>query len=184
MIAGTMTNVAGDPLTRQMSVDERMIRLASATGSAEVAAHSLAAIRAAQAGKTLSDRQREALRVQAELLVADGPRAIEVGDFLRALAQRSAAEGLDRALGEDAAALCKQHLVAALASCSLDHLLDEMVTCTVRYSVGPLEVDNRRIATAVLERMAMLGFARKKHRDGCEIWPRYGLCECPWEVPS
>jgi hypothetical protein len=75
-------------------------------------------------------------------------------------------------------------MVEAFATYPIDALLNELVTCTVRYNVGPLEADNRRIATALLERMAALGFARKKHRDGCEIWPRYGLCDCPWEVPS
>lgn len=77
-----------------------------------------------------------------------------------------------------------ERLVAWLASCPLDVFLNELVTCAVRYNVGPLEADNRRIATALLERLAALGFARKKHRDGCEIWPKYGLCDCPWEVPS
>jgi hypothetical protein len=75
-------------------------------------------------------------------------------------------------------------MVESFATYPIDALLNELVTCTVRYNVGPLEADNRRIATALLERMAVLGFARKRHRDGCEIWPRYGLCDCPWEVPS
>ena len=75
-------------------------------------------------------------------------------------------------------------MVESFATYPLDALLTELVTCTVRYNVGPLEADNRRIATALLERLAALGLARKKHRDGCKIWPNYGLCACPWEVPS
>lgn len=92
--------------------EDRMIALARATGSAAVAAQALAAVRAALAGRTLGDRQREALRAQAELLTDDGPRAVK--GFLRTLAELSTVEGLDRVLGEDAAALCKRHLVAAL----------------------------------------------------------------------
>jgi hypothetical protein len=97
-----------------MCIEERMIALARATGHAEVAARALVVVRAALAGKTLNERQQEALKVQAELLVAGGPRAVEVGSFLRALAERSTIDGLDRTRGEDAAALCKQRLVAAL----------------------------------------------------------------------
>jgi hypothetical protein len=63
-------------------------------------------------------------------------------------------------------------------------LLDELVDCTVRYHIGPHNADECRIATAILERLAALGIARKVHRAGCEVWPRYRLCNCPWEVPS
>lgn len=75
-------------------------------------------------------------------------------------------------------------LVASFAICPLDLLLDELVISAVRYNVGPLDADKRRIATAVLERLDALGIARKKHRAGCEIWPKYKLCGCPWWVPS
>ena len=74
--------------------------------------------------------------------------------------------------------------VASCATYPLGTLLDELVMCTVRWHVGPLDADNRRIATALLERLAILGIARKVHRVGCEIWPKYQLCACPWEVPS
>ncbi len=75
-------------------------------------------------------------------------------------------------------------LVASFATYPYDLLLDELVMCTVRWNIGPLDADERRIVTALLERLAALGFARKVHRDGCEIWPKYRLCKCPWEVPS
>lgn len=74
--------------------------------------------------------------------------------------------------------------VASFVTYPLDLLLDELVDCTVRWNVGPLDADERRIATALLERLATLGIARKMHRVGCEIWPKYRLCSCPWEVPS
>ena len=74
--------------------------------------------------------------------------------------------------------------VASFATYPHDSLLDELVMCTVRYNVGPLDADERRIATALLERLAVLGIARKVHRDACEIWPKYRLCNCPWEMPS
>jgi hypothetical protein len=74
--------------------------------------------------------------------------------------------------------------VEAIATFPLDSLLDELVTCTVRYRLGDLAADERRIATALLERFAMLGIARKEHRGGCEIWSEQGLCRCPWSVPS
>jgi hypothetical protein len=74
--------------------------------------------------------------------------------------------------------------VASFAACPHDLLLDELVMCTVRWNIGPLDADERRIATALLERLATLGIARKVHHAGCEIWPRYRLCSCPWEVPS
>jgi hypothetical protein len=63
-------------------------------------------------------------------------------------------------------------------------LLDELVECTVRYHLGDLEGEERRIATALLDRLSALGFARKEHREGCEIWPERRLCRCPWIVPS
>ena len=74
--------------------------------------------------------------------------------------------------------------VASFATYPLPLLLDELVMCTVNYHVGPLDADRPRIATALLERLAVLGIARKVHRNGCEIWPKYRLCECPWETPS
>jgi hypothetical protein len=33
--------------------------------------------------------------------------------------------------------------------------------------------------TSRLERLAALEIARKAHRAGCEIWPKYRLCDCP-----
>lgn len=75
-------------------------------------------------------------------------------------------------------------VVASFATYPHGLLLDELVMCTVRYNIGPLDADERRIATALLERLAALGIARKVHRSGCEIWPKYRLCNCPWEVPS
>lgn len=74
--------------------------------------------------------------------------------------------------------------VASFATFSLEMLLDELVECTVRWHIGPLDADECRITTALLERLATLGIARKVHRAGCEIWPKYRLCNCPWEVPS
>ena len=74
--------------------------------------------------------------------------------------------------------------VSSFATYPFDLLLDELVMCAVNYRVGPLDADKRRIATALLERLAALGIARKAHRAGCEIWPKYRLCECPWETPS
>jgi hypothetical protein len=74
--------------------------------------------------------------------------------------------------------------VASFATYPLGVLFDELVECTVRWHVGPLDADERRIATALLERLAVLGIARKFHRVGCEIWPKYRLCKCPWEVLS
>lgn len=74
--------------------------------------------------------------------------------------------------------------IASFATYPHDLLLDELVMCTVRWNIGPLDADERRIATALLERLATLGIARKAHREGCEIWPKYRLCNCPWEVSS
>lgn len=74
--------------------------------------------------------------------------------------------------------------VASFATYPLGLLLDELVRCTVSYHVGPLDADKRRIATALLERLAVLGIARKVHRVGCEIWPEHRLCGCPWEVSA
>jgi hypothetical protein len=74
--------------------------------------------------------------------------------------------------------------VASFAAYPLHALLDELVVCAVRYNVGDLDVDERRIATALLERLAALGIARKDHRAGCEIWPKHRLCACPWVTPS
>ena len=65
-----------------------------------------------------------------------------------------------------------------------DLLLDELVMCTVRYNLGDLAADERRVATALLERISSLGIARKEHRAGCEIWPEHRLCRCPWSVAS
>jgi hypothetical protein len=74
--------------------------------------------------------------------------------------------------------------VASFATYPHDMLLNELVQSTVRFHIGPLDADERRIATALLERLAALGIARKVHRSGCEVWPKYRLCNCPWEVPS
>lgn len=74
--------------------------------------------------------------------------------------------------------------VESFTTYPLELLLNELVECTVRWHVGPLDADERRIATALLERLAALGLACKAHRAGCEIWPNYRLCKCPWEVPS
>jgi len=74
--------------------------------------------------------------------------------------------------------------VASFATYPRDLLLDELAMCTVRWTIGPLDADEQRIATALLERLAALGIARKTHRAGCEIWPKYRLCTCPWEVPA
>lgn len=70
--------------------------------------------------------------------------------------------------------------VASFSTYPLDLLLNEMVTCTVRTQIGPLDADERRIAIAILERLAALGIVCKVHRAGCEIWPKYRLCDCPW----
>ena len=67
---------------------------------------------------------------------------------------------------------------------SLREMLEAMGHYRDDYTIGPLDADERRIATALLERLAALGLARKAHRAGCEIWPNYRLCKCPWEVPS
>jgi hypothetical protein len=75
-------------------------------------------------------------------------------------------------------------VVTSFATYPHDLILDDLVMCTVRYHIGPLDADERRIATAILERLAALGIARKVHRLGCEIWPKYRLCDCPWERPS
>lgn len=75
-------------------------------------------------------------------------------------------------------------LVVKFATYTRDLLLDELVMETTRYIIGPLDADERRIATALLERLAALGIARKVHYSGCEVWPKYHLCKCPWEVPS
>ena len=74
--------------------------------------------------------------------------------------------------------------VASFATYPLGLLLDELVDCTVRYHIGPHNADECQIATAILERLTALGIARKAHRAGCAVWPKYRLCNCPWEVPS
>lgn len=75
--------------------------------------------------------------------------------------------------------------VASIATYPLGLLLDELVDCTVRWRVGPLDADECRIVTALLERLAVLGVARKTHQIGCKIWPAGGrLCKCPWEVAA
>ena len=74
--------------------------------------------------------------------------------------------------------------VVSFATYPLDLLLDELVDCTVRWHSGPLNVDERRSALALLERLAALGIARKAHHTGCTIWPKYHLCDCPWELLS
>lgn len=75
-------------------------------------------------------------------------------------------------------------MVEAFSTYPLDLLLDELVMCTVCYNLGDLEGEERRIAVAVLERLAIFGVARKAHRAGCEIWDAHRLCRCPWIVPS
>lgn len=75
-------------------------------------------------------------------------------------------------------------LVEKFSTYPLDLLLDELVECAVRYNLGPLEGEERRIATSLLERLSTLGIARKEHRPGCEIWPQHHLCRCPWNTPS
>jgi hypothetical protein len=74
--------------------------------------------------------------------------------------------------------------VESIATFPLDLLLDELIECTVRYRLGDLAVDERRLATALLDRFAMLGIARKEHHAGCEIWSEQRLCRCTWSVPS
>lgn len=61
-----------------------------------------------------------------------------------------------------------------------DLLLDELVMCVMRWRSGPLDGDERQIATSLLERLATLGIARKMHHMGCEVWLRGRLCNCPW----
>lgn len=75
-------------------------------------------------------------------------------------------------------------LVEKFTMCASDMLLDELVTEAIRYTIGPLDADERRIAIALLERLATLGIASKAHRAGCEIWPKCRLCDCPWRIPS
>ncbi len=72
--------------------------------------------------------------------------------------------------------------VASFSTYPRDLLLDELVMSTVRWHIGPLDGDERRIAAALLERLATLGIARKVHREGCKIWPKYRLCSCPWAM--
>lgn len=74
--------------------------------------------------------------------------------------------------------------VASFAIYPYDLLLDELVMCTIRWNIGPFDADERRIATALLERLAALGIARKVHHAGCEVWSKYRLCSCHWEVLS
>ena len=62
-------------------------------------------------------------------------------------------------------------LVVKFSGYTLDNLLNELVMETTRYFIGPLDADERRIATALLERLATLGVARKVHHMDCEIWP-------------
>ncbi len=75
-------------------------------------------------------------------------------------------------------------LVESFATYPFELLLDELVMCTVRYNLGDLDGEERRIATAILERLATLGIARKEHRERCEIWTQQRLCRCPWKVAS
>jgi hypothetical protein len=74
--------------------------------------------------------------------------------------------------------------VSRFGAYPFDSLLDEVTMCTVLWRLGPLDGDKRRIATALMGRLAALGIAHKRHRAGCEIWPKYRLCDCPWEIPS
>jgi hypothetical protein len=75
-------------------------------------------------------------------------------------------------------------LVANFATYPLYALLDELVMCTLRYNVGPLDADDRQVVVALLERLAAFGVAQKMHRPGCEIWAGRRLCLCTWKVPS
>jgi uncharacterized Zn finger protein len=75
-------------------------------------------------------------------------------------------------------------LVVKFSTYTLDMLLNELVMETTRWFIGPLDANERRVATALLERLDTLGIARKVHCKGCEIWPNYRLCACPWVVPS
>jgi hypothetical protein len=75
-------------------------------------------------------------------------------------------------------------LVAKFATYPLDLLLNELVMCTLFWNVGPLDADDRQVATAVMERLGSFGIAEKVHRPGCEIWTGRRLCGCPWKVPS
>lgn len=75
-------------------------------------------------------------------------------------------------------------MVERFSTLPLGTLLDELVLCTMRWTLGDLDVEERRVAVAVLERVASFGIARKDHRAGCEVWSEHGLCRCPWVVPS
>jgi hypothetical protein len=76
-----------------MHADERLSTLGHASGSAEVAAQALAAVRAALAGRTLSDRHQEALRTQAELIDLLASDAIRTTSSAAARAAMLAQEG-------------------------------------------------------------------------------------------
>jgi len=101
----------------------------------------------------------------------------EVIEFLRA---RAAAESKHGPPRDELTA----RQVESFSTYPLDLLLDELLMCTVRYNLGDLKADERRIATAIVDRLAALGIAHKDHRPGCEIWPQNRICRCPWRVPS
>ncbi len=104
----------------------------------------------------------------------------ELGEIIEGLRARQASEARAPFSREEITA----RQVESFATYPFDLLLDELVECTVRYNLGDLDGDERRIATAILERLATLGIARKAHHSGCEIWPEHRLCKCPWSVCS
>lgn len=118
--------------------------------------------------------------------------SVTLGDATPSLCQecaRSVVSALqDKLLSLESSVLTQDEVteqeVASFATYPLGLLLDELVMCTVLWHVGPLAADRRRIATALLERLASLGLAHKRHHPGCEGWPKYRLCSCRWEVPS
>lgn len=74
--------------------------------------------------------------------------------------------------------------VTSLATYSYNYLLDKLVSCAVIFMIGPLDMDTRRVATALLERLDHFGIARKTHRPDCEIWLEHRICKCPWQLPA
>lgn len=129
-----------------------------------------------QGGESLMKEVWEQCETDADVATAKGEMEAIVGDIQR----REALEDWQRPSRDGTTA----HLVASFSTYPLDALLNELVMCTVRYNLGDLDGEERRIATAVLERMASFGIARKVHREGCEVWPEHRLCRCPWAVPS
>lgn len=104
----------------------------------------------------------------------------ELGEIIEDLRSREASTCRQGPSREEMTA----QLVESFSTYPLDLLLDELVMCPVRYNLGDLAADERRVATSILERLASLGIARKEHRAGCEIWPQQRLCRCHWNVAS